>query len=154
MPLKFVSGDPLLTQCDVLALPHNARGQTETDALAGHLMRQFPAAFSSYVQRCRRDKQPGGELFHWMQTKPRLLFLTVRDSNVGATRLRHVQKCLVTIARDYKLHGIRSLALAPLGSAYERVEIRPLYETWFKNLALPVVIYETYQEGLKADESL
>jgi hypothetical protein len=153
MPLKFVSGDPLLTKCDMLAIAHNAKGRTEVDVLAMRLMREFPTAFSSYVQRCRRDKQKGGDLFFWIDTKPKLLFLTVRDSSVGATRLRHVQKCLMTIARDYKLYHMKSLALIPIGTPYEQLEIKPLYETWFSKMTLPVIVYENYQDSVQADET-
>ena len=63
MPLKFVSGDPLLTQCDMLAFAHNARGQTELDVFTQRLMQKFPPAFSNYGQRCRRGKQNAGDLF-------------------------------------------------------------------------------------------
>lgn len=153
MPLKYVSGDPLLTKCEMLAIAHNAKGRTEVDALNQHLMQKFPTAFSSYVQRCRRNKQDGGDLFIWTQTKPQLVFLTVRDSSVGATRLRHMQKCLMTIARDYKHYNMKSLALVPIGNTHERPEIIPLYETWFNKITLPVIIYENYEAGLAADES-
>jgi hypothetical protein len=153
MPLKYVSGDPLLTQCQMLAIAHNAKGRTEMDALSMRLMREFPPAFSTYVQGCRRGKQNGGDLFFWTQSKPKLLFLTVRDSSVGATRLRHVQKCLMTIARDYKRYNMQSLALVPIGNIYERPEIKPLYETCFNKIALPVVIYENYEQDVAADET-
>jgi len=153
MPLKFVSGDPLLTQCNVLALAHNARGQTEMNTFTQHLMRKFPPAFSNYVQSCRKGKQNGGNLYLWTESKPRLLFLTVRDSGAGATRLRHVQKCLMTIARDYRLLSIKSLAIAPIGDNLERPEIKPLYEKWFAHAKYNVIVYENYELGTAADEA-
>ena len=78
----------------------------------------------------------------------------MRDSSVGATRLRYVQKVLITIARDYTLYNMPSLAIAPLGNQYERSEIEALYHTWLKHTALPVVVYQAYQAGVAAAENL
>lgn len=153
MPLQFLSGDPLLTQCDMLAIAHNARGQTELDAFTQRLMQKFPPAFSNYVQACRKGKQNSGDLFIWTESKPKLMFLTVRDSGAGATRLRHVQKCLMTIARDYKHLNIKSLAIAPIGDKIERPEIKPLYERWFTKAKFNIILYENYEEGIVAEET-
>ena len=153
MSLKLVTGDPLLTKASVLAFGHNAKGRTEMDDFGMTLMREYPAAFSSYTRQARQGRLQGGALYAWSETKPRLLFLTIRDSSVGATRLRYVQKALITIARDYPLYNINSLAIAPLGNQYERSEIENLYRTWFKNITLPVVIYTEYQAGTAADET-
>jgi hypothetical protein len=142
MPLEFVQGDPLLSNCDTLAISYNARGRSELDDFSMRMTREFPVPFSAYLRRCRQEKQKGGDLFFWLESKPRLLIMTVRDSNVGATRLRHVQKCLMTISRDFALYGIKSLAIAPMGNQYEAPEIRPLYEQWFRKCKLPVLVYE------------
>jgi hypothetical protein len=142
MPLEFVTGDPLLTTCDTLAIGYNAKGRTELDALTMRAMREFPVPFSVYLRRCRQEKQKGGDVFFWAETKPKLLILSVRDSGVGATRLRHVQKCLIELSRDYAVMGIKSLAIAPIGNKLEASEIKPLYEQWFASCKLPVVVYE------------
>jgi hypothetical protein len=153
MPLKFVTGDPLLTQASVLAFGHNAKGRTEMGDFAMRMMREYPAAFSTYTRQARKRRQLGGDLFSWSEAKPRLLFLTIRDSSVGATRLRYVQKALISIARDYSLYNIDSLAIAPLGNAYERSEIDNLYRLWFKNIALKVIVYTEYEAGIAANEA-
>lgn len=154
MSLTFVKGDPLLTKAAVLAIGHNAKGRTEMDDFSMTMMRQYPAGFSTYLRQARKGRQKGGELFAWSQSNPHLLFLTVRDSSVGATRLRYVQKALITIARDYTLYNMPSLAIAPLGNRYERNEIESLYYTWLKNISLPVVVYVDYEAGVEADEGL
>jgi hypothetical protein len=118
------------------------------------MMRAYPAAFSAYMRQARKGRQKGGELFLWTQSLPKLLFLTVRDSSVGATRLRHVQKTLITLARDYALYDMPSLAIAPLGNRYERNEIMALYEMWLRNVRFSIIIYTDYQAGLQADERL
>jgi hypothetical protein len=154
MPLTFVTGDPLLTKAAVLAIGHNAKGRTEMDDFAMTLMREYPAAFSTYTRLARTGRQKGGDLYIWSEAKPRLLFLTVRDSSVGATRLRYVQKALISIARDYTLYNMPSLAIARLGNHYERSEIEALYNIWLKQTTLPVIVYQAYQAGVAAEESL
>ena len=151
MPLQFVSGDPLLSHCQTLAIGHNRAGRTETKPLATVLRQRYPAAYASYERRCRQNRQTSGALYAWTQSKPQLLFLTVRDSAVGANRLRYVQACLMSIAREYRLYNIKSLAIAPIGSPHEWTDIKALYETWFTKSDLSVIVYQQYQAGNAAE---
>lgn len=151
--IQFVSGDPLLTRAPFLAIGHNARGRTELGAFETAALLGYPAPFASYQRRCRQGKQTAGMFWMWYDAKPSLLFCTVRESSVGATRLRYVQSILMAIARDHALYNIRGLALAPLGNAYERPEILPLIEMWLGKIALPVMVYTEYIAGVTADEN-
>jgi len=152
--IQFVTGDPLLTRAPFLAIGHNARGRTELGPFETAALIRYPAPFASYQRRCRQGKQVSGTFWMWYDAKPSLLFCTVRESSVGATRLRYVQSILMAIARDYTLYNIRGLALAPIGNAYERPEILPLIEIWLGKIALPVVVYTEYQAGVIADEEI
>lgn len=154
MPIQFVTGDPFLTKADALAFGHNAKGRTEMDVLSNRLLQTYPAAVSSYTRAARRGRCNGGSIFHWAQTQPYLLFLTIRDSSVGATRLRHVQSALLELARDHLLYNFRSITFAPLGTVYERPEIHLLCEQWFSTSRLQVVVYTDYEEGKQAEERL
>jgi hypothetical protein len=154
MPLTFVTGDPLLTRAHFLAFGHNAGGRTETGTFEMALMHRYPAPFSTYQRRCRQGKHKTGTCWLWYDSQPGLIFLTVRESSVGATRLRYVQSVLMDIARDYALHGIRSLAVMLPGSAFERGEIHLLFDTWLSNISLRVVVYTDYLPGVQADEKL
>ncbi len=78
--------------------------------------------------------------------------MVIRDSPVGATRLRYVQNIALTIARDYKLLGITSLAIAPLGTVQELPEIKKILETWFSKSDLQVFVYGEYLTGVQAEE--
>ncbi len=154
MPVKFVTGDPFLTTADALAVGHNAKGRTEMDPLANRLLQTYPAAVSSYIRAARRGRCKGGTIFSWSQAQPRLLFLTIRDSSVGATRLRYVQAALLMLARDYMLYNITSIALAPLGTQYERPEILLLCEQWLSRSRLQAIVYTEYAERVQADETV
>jgi hypothetical protein len=136
-----MEGDFLQSECSALAFGHNARGRTELGTLETRLMLAYPSAFAAYVRRARADKHKGGSLWLWQEGKRQLLFLTVRDSSVGATRLRYVQNIALTLARDYVLYNLKEVALAPLGNGYERAEINKVLHTWFEKSKLVVWAY-------------
>ena len=154
MPLTYVRGDPRLTQAQTLAFGHNAKGQTELGALKTLLMTQYPAAFARYSRLCKNGRCKAGATWMWNETKPKLLFMTIRDSGVGATRLRYVQSSAMDLARDYQLQQITSLAIAPLGLPQEWGEVKLILETWFVKSALPVIVYDEYLPDIQAEENL
>lgn len=145
MPVEYISGNPLLTDCQTLAIGHNRMGRTENDPLSTALRQKFPVAYASYERRCKQNRQASGNIYLWTQSKPQILFLTVRDSSVGASRLRHVQSCLMTIVRDYRLYNIESLVIAPIVSKQEWADIKALFTTWFSKCDLSVTVYEETQ---------
>ncbi|MFW5692364.1 MAG: hypothetical protein ACOCX3_03340 [Chloroflexota bacterium] len=153
MPIRFVDGDPTLTRAAVLAIDHNAGGRTEMGTLHTTLMRQQPAAFATYSKQTRQGRLQPGDYWLWHESYPALLFLVIRESSVGATRLRYIQSVALKLARDHRLISIASLALAPLGRPEEWPEIKKLLMTWFGPSSLPVIAYERYQPGFQADES-
>lgn len=151
MPLTFLSGDPLLTQQQMLAFGTNAAGRTETSALAAALLPHYPAAFASYAKLCRQERIQPGTIWFWRETKPALAFMVVRDTSVGATRLRYVDAVMMALARDYQRDNIRSIAIAPLGSGHEADDIRITVERWLAKIALPVSLYTEYKAGVAAE---
>lgn len=153
MPILHVTGDPQLTQAQTLAIGHNARARTELGAFETTMLYTHPAAFSAYSKACRRDRVKAGNYFIWRESKPFLAFLAVRESSVGATRLRYVQSALLRIARDHRLEGIKSLAIAPLGSSLEWPEIQQVIQEVFRRSALPVVVYDAIVRGVRAEEN-
>lgn len=154
MPLIFVDGDPLLTQCQWLAIGHNARGRHETTPFMTEANATYPAPFGMYARQARKGKQQTGQWWSWSESQPRLLFLTVRDSNVGATRLRYVQHILIQIARDYTLYNWQSIAIAPLGNEYEQHDILQLMHQWLSRVTIPIVMYRSYIPNQFAEEGL
>lgn len=153
MTLTFVSGDPFLTSAQVLAFGYNAVGRTETTPLATTLLNRYPAAFASYGKLCRAGRIHTGMLWLWRETTPALGFMVVRDSSVGATRQRYVESVVMTLARDYKLDNIHSIALAAPGRAEEWAPLKEIITYWLGKSSLPVVVYENYLPGIRAEES-
>jgi hypothetical protein len=151
MPLTYVSGDPLLTQQHILAFGSNAAGRTETTSLATTLHTRYPAAFSSYGKLCHQGRIETGTIWFWHESKPALAFLVVRETPVGATRLRYVDAVMMTLARDYRRDNLRSVALAPLGAEHEQKATKEVIERWFSKSALPIIVYNEYQPGVAAE---
>lgn len=152
MTVTFVSGDPLLTRARALAIGHNARGRIEVGTMETDFYTQFPTAFAAYRRKCQSGRIKAGEYWAWSQGMPHLYFIVGRDTSVGATRMRYVQNAMMTIARDYNLLGLTSLAIAPLGDAIEWREIIPIITYWLSMISLPVVVYEAYLPDVRADE--
>jgi hypothetical protein len=151
MPLTYVSGDPLLTKQQILAFGINASGRTETTPLGMALFNRYPTAFASYGKLCRQGRIQAGMTWFWYESKPALAFMVVRETPVGATRLRQVDAVIMALARDYRVNNIRSIALAPLGADHENDSIREVIDRWLSKLALPVTAYTSYQPGLAAE---
>jgi hypothetical protein len=153
MPVTFVSGDPLLTRAQVLAFGYNASGRTETGLLEMALLNRYPAAFASYGKYCRAGRIKTGTLWLWRETKPTLGFMILRETAVGATRLRYVEAVAMTLARDYKLDNMGSVAIALPGSPLEAPSLKEILVHWLEKSSLPVVIYEHYLPNVQAEEN-
>lgn len=154
MPVMYVAGDPLLTGAQTLAFGHNAKGRIELGALETRLMHAYPAAFASYGKQCRGGRIKPGELWLWRESQPQLAFLTVRETAVGATRARFVESVIMTLARDYRLYGLVSLAITPMGEAQDWLLFRRLVDYWLNPSPLRVFVYEQVIAGQQAAEEL
>jgi hypothetical protein len=154
MPIRIVSGDPILTRAQTLAFGYNAKGKNEVMPLETDLRSRYPAAFSAYSKLCRSGRISAGTTWTWSESFPQLMFFVVREAAVGTTRLRHVQSIALALVRDYQLEGLTSLAIAPLGRDHEWPELKRLLETWLAPSPLLTVLYTSYQPGVQADEGV
>ncbi len=154
MPMITVSGDPLLTECQVLAFGYNARGQSESRAEQIYLSQTFPAMFSVFRRQTRKGKLKAGDVWQWNETTPSFSIWIVRQSAYGATRIRYVQSIAMNFVRDYQLYNIQSLAIIRVGTLLEYEEFEPIFKQWLDPLPIPIVIYDGYEAGVKADESI
>ena len=154
MPLIRVSGDPVLTDCQVLAFGYNARGQSESRDEQIRLYQSYPAMFSLFRRQAHKGNIKSGTVWQWNETRPNFALWIIRESPFGATRIRYVQSIVMSFVRDYQLYNITSLALIRPGTDIEYEELYPILEQWLNPLPIPIVLYEAYEEGIKADEGL
>ncbi|GAB4307970.1 MAG: hypothetical protein Kow00117_01240 [Phototrophicales bacterium] len=142
MTITYAHGDPLQTNASTLAFGYNAQGRIEVSQLVTRLLNIYPAAFAAFKKQCRAGVIKAGQYWIWRDAKPHLMFMVVRASPVGATRLRYVQSVMLSLARDYQREGIQDIAITALGSQYEWQEIKLIIETWLTRVTLPVMVYE------------
>jgi len=154
MPLITVSGDPLLTDCQVLAFGYNVRGQSESRDEQIHLAQNFPAMFATFKRQARKGKLKAGQIWQWNETTPNFAIWIVRQSPFGATRIRYVQSIVMSFVRDYQLYDIQSLALIRPGTEFEYEEFEPILQQWLDPLPISIVLYDGYESGVKADETI
>jgi hypothetical protein len=144
MPITITSGDPLLTDAQTLIFGHNAKARTEVGAFEMRLFNLYPAAFATYRKQCTSGRIKPGALWLWRESQPFLGFMVIRESSVGATRQRYVENALMTLARDYRLYSLTSVAIAPLAGMEEWAALRPLMDSWLRSCPLPITVYEQY----------
>lgn len=142
MPITFTQGDPDLAQTAVLAFGYNERGKSEVTPFITQLQHRFPAAFATYKRLCNDDKIRAGEYWIWRESKPALMFMVVRQTSAGATRLRYVEAITMSLARDYRLELISSLTIAALCDPLQWSTVKPALERWFNRSSLPVLACE------------
>lgn len=152
MPLSYVSGDPLLTRQQTLVFGYNARAKMEVGALETRLLDAYPAAFASYRKQCQHGRIQPGDFWIWRESHPQLMFWIIRETAQGPTRLRYVETAVMTVARDYRLYGLDSLAIAPLGRSDEWPLLKPVLDYWLAAGPLPVVVYEGYEERMMGEK--
>jgi hypothetical protein len=142
MSIISLRGDPLMTSAQALAFDTNVLGRAEVAPLHTALLDRFPAAFATFGKEARAQRVKAGQVWIWRESRPWLCFLIARDSPVGATRARNVDSAALLLARDYRLLGLTSLAVVPLGTAAEWPALREVLTRRLGASALPVTIYE------------
>ena len=115
--IRFVQGNIFDAGCEALVNPVNCVG-VMGKGLALQFKHRFPANFSSYAEACRRRELVPGRL-HIVYTDPaapRLIvnFPTKRHWR-DASRLEDIALGLHALAGTIASHGIRSIAIPPLG---------------------------------------
>ena len=122
----------------------NACGQVEVNPLETALRDQFPVFYSEYRRLGRSDALIPGQWWFFRESTPWLVGAILRDSPNSSTRLRHLENILITLRRDWQREGLKSLAIAPLGTDIEQAPIRALVEDYLKNGPIPVEFYEQH----------
>ena len=115
--IRFVQGNIFDSGCEALVNPVNCAG-VMGKGLALQFKRRFPASFASYAEACRRRELAPGclHVFDAGAGAPRLIvnFPTKRHWR-DASRLDDIALGLDALAGAIASHGIRSIAIPPLG---------------------------------------
>jgi len=157
-----VRGDILLTEAQAIAhgvAPHDHFNQ----GLALALRERFPAMAKDFRHYCHQQNPKPGHAWLWAGPDKVIVNLMTQEpapsekAHPGKAKLQHVSHALKELRGIVQEQGITSIAIPKLatgvgGLDWEQVE--PLIEEHLVDLKIPVVIYEEYDKGVKAQETL
>ncbi|KAF1709411.1 Appr-1-p processing protein [Pseudoxanthomonas kalamensis DSM 18571] len=157
-----VSGDILLSQAHAIA--HGvAPNDNFHSGLALALREHSPALYKDFRHYCQQTHPSAGGLWTWAGADGRyVVSLFTQDEGEsrhggtpGRASLQNVRHALKALRAEVESEGFRSLALPRLATGVGGLEweqVRPLLEEALGDLQIPVIVYTTYHQGMKADE--
>jgi hypothetical protein len=151
MSVRYARGDIFLTRAHALAIGINATGRLGVAPETTALQDRYPVFVSDCHKRGRAGTLAPGTAWVWREGQPWVVGLVVRETPLGATRLRYVETAILNLCRDWEREGLRSLALLRLGEDAEWSEAREIAIRYLDPLVLPVIIYEEYLPGVVAE---
>lgn len=157
-----VSGDILLSDAQAIAhgvAPHDHFNQ----GLALALRDRFPVMAKDFRHYCHQNHPKAGGAWLWAGPEGVVINLMTQEaapderSNPGKATAHNVDHALKELKKLIEKEKLSSIALPRLatgvgGMAWSDVEA--LIEKHLGDLDIPVLVYETYQKGVKAQEKL
>lgn len=157
-----VNGDILLTDAQAIAhvvAPHDHFNQ----GLALALRENFPAMAKDFRHYCHQENPKPGHAWLWGGAEKVVINLMAQeapaDANAhpGKASEKYLNSALKDLKKIIEEEGLRSLALPRLATGVGGLEwsaVEPLITEVLGDLDIPVIIYETYTKGAKAQENL
>jgi O-acetyl-ADP-ribose deacetylase (regulator of RNase III) len=159
--IKEVTGDILLSKAAAIA--HGVAPNDDfKQGLALALREQWPSMYKDFRHYCRTASPKTGTLWSWKGPQsPVLISLFTQDaapahgSHPGQATTANVNHALQALTKEVRAQGIKSLALPRLATGVGRLpweEVRPLMESAFRDLGIPVYVYTMYKKDVPATE--
>jgi O-acetyl-ADP-ribose deacetylase (regulator of RNase III) len=153
MSVTIVQGDIFLTRAHTIAIGLNASGRLGAIPLHTVLRDRYPVFVSEYHKRGRAGSLTPGSLWIWRAGDFGIVGLVVCEALQGPTRLRHVERAMLNLYKEWEREGIRSLAITRIGTDDEWSGVREVVLHYAAQMALPITLYETYLPGVAAEDS-
>ena len=166
--IREVEGDILLSDAQVIA--HGIATNDPFDSgLALALRERFPSMVRDYRHAMHAKEPKVGEIWAWGgvneegSTRGIVNLLTqgmqsqAKSARPMKARLEDVNHALRELARLVQAEGIQSVALPRLATGVGALawdDVKPLIQQHLGGLGIPVIVYEVYRKGEKADEQL
>ena len=147
--IEYTSGNILYADVEALVNTVNCVGVMGR-GIALQFKNAYPENFEAYEAACRRNEVQPGRMFVFATgdlTNPRYIinFPTKRHWR-GKSRIEDIESGLIDLVAVVREHGIRSIAIPPLGSGLGGLEwddVRPRIEAALQDLPqLRVLVYE------------
>ena len=157
-----VRGDILLSDAQAIAhgvAPHDHFNQ----GLALALRERHPAMAKDFRHYCHQQNPKAGDAWLWAGPERVIINLMTQDpapdnrAHPGKATTHNINHALKELRRILQKEGISSIALPRLATGVGGLEwsdVEPLIENHLSDLEIPVIVYETYDQGIKAAETL
>ena len=160
--IKKVSGDILLSDAQAIAhvvAPHDHFNQ----GLALALREQFPAMAKDFRSFCHKQNPKAGGAWLWAGAEGVIINLMAQEpaadqnAHPGKATTGNLSHALKDLRKIIEAENITSIALPKLATGVGGLdwsEVEPLIAQHLGDLDIPVVVYETYAKGEKAQENI
>jgi O-acetyl-ADP-ribose deacetylase (regulator of RNase III) len=160
--ISKVKGDILLSEAQVIAhgvAPHDHFNQ----GLALSLRERFPAMAKDFRHYCHQQNPKPGHAWLWAGPERVIINLMTQEpapsegAHPGDASVKNVNHALKELRALIDKEGFTSIALPKLASGVGGLDwsdVEPLIEQYLGDLEIPVILYETYAKGTKADEKI
>ena len=160
--INKVTGDILLTDAQAIAhgvAPHDHFNQ----GLALALREQFPAMAKDFRHYCHLENPKAGHAWLWAGPEKVVINLMTQEAapnenaHPGKATAHNVNHALRELREIVEKENITSLAVPRLATGVGGMdwnEVSGLIDRFLGDLDIPVIIYETYEKGQKAEEEL
>ena len=160
--ITLVRGDILLSEAQAIAhgiAPHDHFNQ----GLALALRERHPAMAKDFRHYCHLQNPKPGQAWLWAGPERVVICLMTQEpapsnqAHPGKATTHNVNRALRELAGIIKKQDITSLALPKLATGVGGLswaQVEPLINQHLADAGTPVIVYETYEEGTKADEKL
>ena len=162
MTVTKVRGDVLLT--DAQAIAHGVAPKDHfNQGLALALRERHPAMAKDFRHYCHVQNPKPGDAWLWAGPERVIICLMTQEpapsnhTHPGKATTHNVNRALRELASIIKKQNISSLALPRLATGVGGLtwdEVEPLIDQHLADAGIPVIIYETYEKGRKADERI
>jgi len=160
--IKEVKGDILLTNAHAIA--HGVAPNDHFDrGLALSLRKNYPSMAKDFRHYCHLEHPSAGEVWMWGGVGNVRIFNLMtqepaknQNGHPGEATLPNVNHCLKNLVKMVKEENITSLALPKLATGYGKLDwedVLPIIKDRLSELDIPVYIYSTYEQGVKAEET-
>lgn len=157
-----VHGDILLSSAQAIAhgvAPHDHFNQ----GLALALRERHPAMAKDFRHYCHQQNPKPGHAWLWAGPERVVINLMTQEpapfsqGHPGKASSHNVNHALRELAKVLKKQNIKSLALPKLATGVGGLpwdEVEPLIHQHLGDTGIPIVIYDKYEAGVKAEEKL
>ncbi|HKJ63648.1 MAG TPA: macro domain-containing protein [Hyphomicrobiales bacterium] len=155
-----LSGDILLSGAQAIAhgvAPHDHFNQ----GLALALRERYPAMAKDFRHYCHLQNPKAGHVWLWAGPERVIINLMTQEpapdehAHPGKATAHNVSHALKELRAIIEKEGLSSIALPRLATGVgglDWAEVEPLIKEHLGDLKIPVLVYETYEKGVKAAE--